>query len=96
VIFAIGDFTIKRVLNQYLDYDSPYNTYKYAGLPPGPICLPYGSAIDAVLNRRPHNYIYFCAKEDFSGRHNFAATIAEHDKNAAAFRRALNKRKIFK
>lgn len=96
VIFAIGDFTIKRVLNVHLEYDSPYNTYKYAGLPPGPICLPYSTAIDAVLNRKAHNYIYFCAKEDFSGRHNFAANIAEHDKNAAKFRRALNARKIFK
>jgi UPF0755 protein len=96
VIFAIGDFTIKRVLNVHLDYDSPYNTYKYAGLPPGPICLPYSTAIDAVLNRRVHNYIYFCAKEDFSGRHNFAANIAEHDRNAAKFRSALNARKIFK
>ena len=96
VIFAIGDFTIKRVLNEYLDYDSPYNTYKYAGLPPGPICLPYSTTIDAVLNRKAHNYIYFCAKEDFSGRHNFAANIADHDRNAAAFRRALNARKIFK
>jgi UPF0755 protein len=96
VIFAIGDFTIKRVLNEYLDYDSPYNTYKYAGLPPGPICLPYGTTIDAVLNRKAHSYIYFCAKEDFSGRHNFASNIAQHDRNAAAFRRALNARKIFK
>jgi UPF0755 protein len=96
VIFAIGDFTIKRVLNVHLEFDSPYNTYKYAGLPPGPICLPYSSAIDAVLNKKTHNYIYFCAKEDFSGRHNFAANIAEHDRNAAKFRKALNARKIFK
>lgn len=96
VIFAIGDFSIKRVLNVHLEYDSPYNTYKYAGLPPGPICLPYSTTIDAVLNRKSHNYIYFCAKEDFSGRHNFASTIAQHDKNAAAFRKALNARKIFK
>lgn len=96
VIYAIGDFTIKRVLNVHLEFDSPYNTYKYAGLPPGPICMPYSTTIDAVLNRKAHNYIYFCAKEDFSGRHNFAATIAEHDRNAAKFRKALNARKIFK
>jgi UPF0755 protein len=96
VIFAIGDFTIKRVLNMHLEYDSPYNTYKYAGLPPGPICMPYSTTIDAVLNRKQHNYVYFCAKEDFSGRHNFAANIAEHDRNAAKFRKALNARKIFK
>jgi UPF0755 protein len=96
VIYAIGDFTIKRVLNVHLEFDSPYNTYKYSGLPPGPICIPYSTTIDAVLNTKQHNYIYFCAKEDFSGRHNFAASIAEHDRNAAKFRRALNKRKIFK
>ena len=96
VIFAIGDFSIKRVLNAHLEYDSPYNTYKYAGLPPGPICIPYRTTIDAVLNRKNHNYIYFCAKEDFSGRHNFAATIAEHDRNAAKFRKALNARKIYR
>ncbi len=96
VIFAVGDFTIKRVLNVHLQYDSPYNTYKYAGLPPGPICMPYSTTIDAVLNRKAHSYIYFCAKEDFSGRHNFASNIAQHDRNAAAFRKALNTRKIFK
>lgn len=96
VIFAIGDFAIRRVLGIHLDFDSPYNTYKYSGLPPGPICLPYGSTIDAVLNRAPHNYIYFCANADFSGRHSFASNIIEHNRNAAAFRKALNARKIYK
>ncbi|OFX26445.1 MAG: aminodeoxychorismate lyase [Bacteroidetes bacterium GWA2_31_9] len=96
VIFAMGDFTIKRVLKQYLDYDSPYNTYKYAGLPPGPICLPSISSIDAVLNSEKHDYIFFCAKEDFSGYHNFAKTAEQHNANANKYRVALNKRKIYK
>lgn len=96
VVYAIGDFSIRRVLKTYLDYDSPYNTYRYAGLPPGPICNPGPPAIDAVLNAPDNNLIFFCAKEDFSGRHNFAASSEQHEKNAAAYRRALSKRKIFK
>lgn len=96
VIFATGDFTIKRVLNSHLAYDSRYNTYKYAGLPPGPIMMPSINAIDAVLNKETNNYIYMCAKEDFSGYHNFAETVAEHDKNAKKYREALNKRNIYK
>lgn len=95
VIYAIGDFNIRRVLSKHLSFDSPYNTYKYLGLPPGPICIPLGSTIDAVLNQPKHNYLYFCAKEDFSGRHNFASNLIEHQRNANAFRNALNKRKIF-
>ncbi len=96
VIFAVGDFSIRRVLNTHLNYDSPYNTYKYLGLPPGPICMPYSNTIDAVLNSKPHNYLYFCAKADFSGRHSFASTLAQHNRNAEAFRKALNNKKIFK
>lgn len=96
VIFATGDFTIKRVLNSHLAFDSRYNTYKYAGLPPGPIMMPSINAIDAVLNKETNNYIYMCAKEDFSGYHNFAETVAEHDKNAKKYREALNKRNIYK
>ncbi len=94
VVYALGDFTIKRVLSADLQVNSPYNTYKYAGLPPGPICLPSKNAIDAVLNYKKHNYIYFCAKEDFSGYHNFAATYTEHLKNAAKFQKALTARGI--
>jgi UPF0755 protein len=90
LIFAANDFTIKRVLNQHKEIDSPYNTYKYAGLPPGPINLPYISSIDAVLNYQKHNYYYMCAREDFSGYHNFAATLTEHSKNAARYQRALS------
>jgi UPF0755 protein len=96
VVYAIGDFTIRRVLKTYLEFDSPYNTYRYVGLPPGPICAPGKVAIDAVLNAPVNNLIFFCAKEDFSGRHNFAATSADHEKNAVAYRKALSKRKIFK
>lgn len=90
LIFAANDFTIKRVLNVHKEIESPYNTYKYAGLPPGPINLPSIHSIDAVLNYQKHNYYYMCAKEDFSGYHNFAATLAEHSVNASKFQRALS------
>ena len=96
LVYAMGDFSIKRVLNVYKIVDSPYNTYKYAGLPPGPICLPSISSIDAVLNYRQHNYMYFCAREDFSGYHNFAVTMYEHLLNATKYQQALNKRGIMK
>lgn len=96
VIFANGDFTVKRVLYKLLQKDSPYNTYKYSGLPPGPICMPSVAAIDAVLHFEKHNYIYFCAKEDFSGLHNFASNVTEHQMNARKFQQALNNRGIKK
>ncbi|MGY3052383.1 UPF0755 protein [Pedobacter sp. UYEF25] len=96
VIFANGDFTVKRVTNKLLQIPSLYNTYKYAGLPPGPIMMPSINAIDAVLNHDKNNYLYMCAKEDFSGYHNFASTQEEHNANARKYREALNKRKIFK
>lgn len=95
VKYAIGDFTIKRVLNKHLSFDSPYNTYKYAGIPPGPICIPSISSIDAVLANKKTDYLYFCAKEDFSGYHNFAKNVDEHLENARKYQRALNQRKIF-
>lgn len=96
LVFAHGDFSIKRVLNIHKTIESPYNTYKYSGLPPGPIRIPEAETIDAVLNYERHNYIYFCAKEDFSGYHNFAATSAEHTRNSSKYQSALNKQKIFK
>jgi UPF0755 protein len=94
VKYALGDFDIKRVLKKHIGIDSPYNTYKYYGLPPGPICMPSITAIDAVLNYEKHDYIYFCAKEDFSGYHNFARTLEQHNKNARLYQKALNRRKI--
>lgn len=96
LVYAAGDFTIKRVLNKHKEIDSPYNTYKYAGLPPGPINVPPISAIDAVLNYQNHNYIYFCAKEDFSGYHNFATNLTQHLNNARRYQNALNKAKLYK
>ena len=96
LVYALGDFSIKRVLNVYKTIDSPYNTYKYVGLPPGPICLPSISSIDAVLNYRQHKYMYFCAREDFSGYHNFAVTMEEHLLNAAKYQQALNQKGIMK
>jgi len=92
VIFAVQDFTIRRVLKQHLKFDSPYNTYIYTGLPPGPICAPSISSIDAVLNYEDHNYMYFCAKEDFSGYHNFAKTYSQHKVNARKYRKAFKNR----
>lgn len=93
--FAVGDMNIQRVLKKYLQVDSPYNTYLHAGLPPGPITVPSISSIDAVLGYEHHDYYYFCAKEDFSGYHNFSKTLAQHNKNARSYQNALNRRKIF-
>lgn len=95
LVYAAGDFTIKRVLNKHKEIESPYNTYKYAGLPPGPINIPPISAIDAVLNYQSHNYLYFCAKEDFSGYHNFATNLTQHLNNARRYQNALNKAKLY-
>lgn len=94
VKFAYGDFTLQRIRLEHLRIDSPFNTYKYKGLPPAPICLPDISTIKAVLNYKQHNYLYFCAKEDFSGYHNFASTVQEHNLNAKKYHSALNKRNI--
>jgi peptidoglycan lytic transglycosylase G len=96
LVFALGDFNIKRVLNIHKEIDSPYNTYKYGGLPPGPICIPSISSIDAVLNYDRNDYLFFCAKEDMSGYHNFAKTNSQHSLNARKYQQALNKLKIYK
>lgn len=90
LVFASGDFTIKRVLNEHKEIDSPYNTYKYRGLPPGPINMPSIQSLDAVLNYKKHNYIYMCAKEDFSGYHNFTSNLKQHNVNAKKYQRALS------
>jgi UPF0755 protein len=94
VVFAWQDFSIRRINGRHLLLDSPYNTYLYPGLPPGPICLPSIASIDAVLNAEPHNYLYFCAREDFSGYHRFARTLDEHRLNARKYQMALNRRNI--
>lgn len=96
VKFAVGDFSIKRILNKHLNADSPYNTYKNKGLPPGPICSPAIVAIDAVLDYgdKRHEWLYFCANADFSGTHSFAANLADHNRNAKAYHRALSARGI--
>ena len=89
LVFAVGDFGLKRVLNVHKEVESPYNTYKYPGLPPGPICIPSLASINAVLNAEKHNYYYFCAKDDFSGYHVFAKTLTEHNRNAERYRSKL-------
>ena len=94
VKFATKDFAAKRIYEKMLRVDSPYNTYRNTGLPPGPIRIPTVAGIDAVLNYTKHDYLYMCAKEDFSGTHNFARTYAEHLVNAAKYSDALNKRGI--
>jgi UPF0755 protein len=91
VKYAVGDFTIKRVMYKHLQTESPYNTYLNKGLPPTAICLPNVSSLKAVLNYQKHNYMFFCAKEDFSGYHNFATTPNEHYRNAEKYKNALNK-----
>lgn len=93
--FALQNFELRRITNAHLDVESPYNTYKNAGLPPGPIRIPTLKAIESVLNYEKHNYLYMCAKEDFSGAHNFATTLTEHLINARKYWKALNDRKIY-
>jgi UPF0755 protein len=89
VVFAVGDFSLKRVLNGHKEIDSPYNTYKYAGLPPGPVNMPEIYFLEAVLNHSASNYIYMCAREDFSGYHNFTTSYQEHMRNAVRYQKAL-------
>ncbi len=96
LIFALGDFSIKRVLNIHKEIESPYNTYKNIGLTPGPINLPEISSLDAVLNYEKNDYLFLCAKEDFSGYHNFAADYVTHQKNANLYTSALDKKNIYK
>jgi UPF0755 protein len=94
LVFALGDFSISRVLSIYKEIDSPYNTYMYNGLPPGPICLPTTASLNAVLNYIQHKYMFFCAKDDFSGYHAFASTYDQHMVNARRFQKALDRRGI--
>ncbi len=94
--FAAGDMHIRRVLNEHKEIDSPYNTYLYKGLPPGPICLPSSQSIDAVLDAEKHNYLYFCADADRPGYHTFTSTYNQHLVNARRYQRYLNRRGIYK
>lgn len=94
VKFALRDFGLRRILFKHLEVESPYNTYRVSGLPPGPIRIPDIVDLDAVLGYREHDYLYMCAKEDFSGTHNFARTLSEHMANARKYSNALNKRGI--
>lgn len=94
VRYAGGDFTVKRIVRPK-EIDSPYNTYLHHGLPPGPIRTTSVETIDAILNSAPHDYIFMCAKEDFSGYHNFASTYAEHQANARRYKRELDRRGIY-
>jgi len=95
VKFAVGDFTLRRILFTHLEVESPYNTYKNTGLPPGPIRVASIRAIDGTLSPAEHKYLFMCARDDLSGRHNFAVTHAEHARNARAYQRALNARGIY-
>ena len=94
VKFAIGDETLRRITLEHLKTESPYNTYIHQGLPPGPIRLPEKSTLTAILNAPEHDYIYMCAKEDFSGRHNFTNNYATHINNAHRYQAELNRRGI--
>jgi UPF0755 protein len=91
-VFATRDFDTPRVTNYHTEFDSPYNTYMYTGLPPGPIAMASIGSIDAVLNAENHNYLYFCAKGDGSGLHNFATNLSAHNRNAAIYRNNLKRR----
>lgn len=95
VKFAVGDFSLRRILYKHLEIDSPYNTYRNDGLPPGPIRVPSIKGLDAVLSPNQNNYLFMCAKEDLSGRHNFATTHAEHTRNASRYQQALNAKGIY-
>jgi UPF0755 protein len=96
IIFALNDNSVTRILKKQLSVDSPYNTYVHPGLPPGPIGCSSIEAIDAVLNAEKHDWLYFVAKPDFSGYHNFSRTLSEHNRYSLLYQKELDKRKIFK
>lgn len=96
VIYAVGDFGIKRVLNKHLKKKSPYNTYLHVGLPPGPIRMPDIGCVDAVLNPEKHDYLFMCADASLIGKHHFSKTNREHERHARAYRREMDRKKVFK
>jgi UPF0755 protein len=96
VRYALGDFTISRILKKHLEIESPYNTYIHAGLPPGPISIPSIAAINAVLNYEKHSYLYFCASDDFNGYHHFSKSLEQHLVYAQQYQKALNKHRILR
>lgn len=96
VKFALRDFSLHRILKRHLEFNSPYNTYLYSGFPPGPICSPSIAALDDVLNAPQHSYLYFCARADFSGLHNFSTTFEQHNKYAKAYQEALSHQGIYR
>lgn len=91
VKYAFGDYTLRRILFKHLKYDSPYNTYIYSGLPPGPIAIPSIAALDGVLFAEKHNYLYFCARPEMDGYHNFATNLSQHNANARRYSAELNR-----
>ena len=93
VKYALGDFSLTRILHRHLQTDSPFNTYRNQGLPPAPICIPSVAAIDAVLNYQQSSYLYFCARPEFDGTHNFAKTLSEHNANSRKYNEALKRLK---
>lgn len=94
VVFANGDFTLRRVLKKHLTLDSPYNTYLYAGLPPGPICMPSLNSLESVINAEKHDFLYMCALPGYEGKHAFSKTYSEHTINALKYRKWLNQQGI--
>ena len=92
--FGLQQFGLQRILHKHLNIDTPYNTYKHTGLPPGPIRIPSIKGMESVLNYTQHSYLYMCAKEDLSGTHNFSSTLREHQNNARRYQNTLNKLKI--
>lgn len=94
VKFAWQDFALRRILNKHLEIDSPYNTYKNKGLPPGPIRIPRASTMDAVLNYTPSDYLFMCASADFNGTHHFSSSYSEHARYAREYQAELNRRNI--
>jgi UPF0755 protein len=96
VKYAVGDFTLRRITTAMTEIESPYNTYRNSGLPPGPITFPEITSIDAVLNAKQHDFLYFCANDDFSGTNVFSRTLAEHNRKAVKYQNTLNQNRIWK